>query len=590
VKNPSYAKLINEVESIISNLSRDDLIKLIINIAENQSITNRNEFLQILKQKLPSTKMPDDVKETLPISPAEFIKEIKEYKQRILDGEFFDEEENYRAYDREEHSYWKNDYHDEFDNEIDFSNEEYVLEAVELLDKAKMFFRNKDTTTAYQAYELLFDIFEDPEYYEEDNYFIYGFSFEDAIDNEVLQEHKSIYLRCKYLKFIQTNDFECIYSAICKESNIFLTDIIEIERSPLPRLDEFVSGFVDFLKGNPKFDRHLINALFVKGGMEEIKRFAYSNGKNHPPVFLYYYEYAKENKFSQSDLIQLILDGIKLIPQKYQTRAYLSLDLIEVAKEANNKNHLLNGYSTAFYSDGSLRNLAFYLDFIISQNNIEEIKKLKNYLYKKDIKGSNFYKNYYYDNIHAQRDIFSLSCSDIDLRALIVGRYILEGIEPLLTMINPEHYLGFSGKLEYVAIITALTLKAISQSSIVIIIDTLVDHYCLNKTSDEYHTLKKLISNTTISNPLPPNYILSSLKDIETLVINRVSHILKNKLRGGYDSACLLLVACAEAKQIVSKNGNDLIGKINKQYKRFSAFRSPLKNFTSQSKHLIAIR
>ena len=340
MKKLTYAKFMNEIENIISKLSRDDIVKLIIRLAESQSINDRYNFLQILKQKLPSTKKSDTVEEAPDISPAKLIREIKEYEKRILNGEFFDEDENYRAYDREEHSYWRNDYYNNDGDEIDFSTEEYVLKAVELLEKTKMFFRNKDTTTAYKAFKMLFDIFDNPEYSEGDEYFIYGFSFENAIDSDVYLEHKTIYLRCKYLEFIPKGDFSSVYSAISVESDIFITDVIEIDRNPLPRMDEFLSGFIDFLKVNPELDKHLVEALLVKGGMEEIKRFAYSNCEKHPPVFLHYYEYAKENKFSQSDLIQLILDGIKLIPQKYQTRAYLSLDLIDAAKKKKNKNKL----------------------------------------------------------------------------------------------------------------------------------------------------------------------------------------------------------------------------------------------------------
>ncbi len=56
---------------------------------------------------------------------------------------------------------------------------------------------------------------------------------------------------------------------------ILLSDLVEIDRSPLPNLDQFIIGFIQFLSGHPKHDSHLIDALFVKGGKEEIKRYAY---------------------------------------------------------------------------------------------------------------------------------------------------------------------------------------------------------------------------------------------------------------------------------------------------------------------------
>lgn len=107
---------------------------------------------------------------------------------------------------------------------------------------------------------------------------------------------------------------------------------------------------------HPKYDPHLIDVLFIKGGKEEIKRYAYAHGDKHPSVFLYYYDFVKEDKPAQSDRISTILDGIKIIPEEYAVRSRLGLDLVDIAKELNDKKNLLIGYSTAFYSDPTSRN------------------------------------------------------------------------------------------------------------------------------------------------------------------------------------------------------------------------------------------
>ncbi|MFQ5753761.1 MAG: hypothetical protein ACE5HI_17370, partial [bacterium] len=337
-----------------------------------------------------------------------------------------------------------------------------------------------------------------------------------------------------------------------------------------------------------KYDSHLVDALFIKGGMEEVKKFAYSQGDKHPAIFLNYYEYARENQFTQSDLLTLIRDGLKIIPEKYRIRSYLSLDLVKIAKEANDKNNLLVGYSTAFYSNPSLRNLAFYLNFILSENSTSEITRLKNYLNEENIKRPN-YSQFPIDDVLYHRNIYSLDTARVDLKALIIGRYILDGIAPLIDLINPKDILGFSGEKKYVAIVVTLALKSISNASAVIVVDKLLDYYCLDNTSDTYQLLKNLISDRSRNYSLTEQFIYKALKKIESLAVNRVAHILGNKLRGGYDSACLLLVACAEVKQLVTKEGNDLIRRIDTEYKRFSAFRKPLKKLTSESKYLMSI-
>ena len=590
IKNPTYATFMNEVECYISNLSEDDLKQIILNLAEKQNTRDRNTFLAYLKESNLATSHPDETIILPDISPAKFIAQIKEFEGRIQDGEFYDEERSYWAYEREEYSYWRrDDYYDNFYDDIDFSDEEYVIEAITFLETAKQFFRGQDNQTAFTAYEILFNIFENPAYYDGEDYFIYGFSFYEAIDPEFLREHKTIYLRCQYLKCEPSNNFSNFYPTLAEEKEIFLSDLIEIDRSPLRNLDQFITGFMQFLSDHPKHDSHLIDALFVKGGKEEIKHYAYAHGDKHPSVFLYYHEFVKEDKPAPADRLNTILDGIKIIPEKYVTRSRLGLDLVDIAKESNDKRNLLIGYSTAFYSDPTLRNLTFYINFIVTENMTSEIEKLREYLNKTEIPKSD--SSYYsFGGIPEHRTIFSLDTARIGVKALIVGKFLLNGVDTLIDHINPKHYLGFSGAKSYVAIITALTLKAITKGIAAIVVDKLVDHYCIDVQSDECNSLKKMIADRSTNLSLDQTFIEKALDKIESVAVNRVSHILTNKLRGGYDSACLLLVACAEVKQLITKEGNDLVRQIDNDYKRFSAFRKPLKSLTSESRLLVSIK
>ena len=394
-----------------------------------------------------------------------------------------------------------------------------------------------------------------------------------------------------YLEFVQNNNLKTIYALLTNERDVLLSDIIEIARNPLPNLKEVINGLIEHLKTNAQHDKLLVDVLFVKGGMEEIKNYAYTDGKNHPPIFLYYYQYAKEQKLPHPELIQITLDGIKIIPQKYQTRSLLSLDLIEMAKKSTNKDNLTLGHSSAFYSRPTIKNLTYFLDFITSRKMSDQCAKLKEYLAKADLKKlkSDYYSHF--DRYHnLSESIYSLNSRKINSQTLIIGRYILEGIEPFLSLVKPANHLGFSGSLKYIAVIISLILKSIAQSHNALVIDTLVDHYCCDETSDERNILKNQISNKANSLSDPKTYLLKSLHNIESLAIKRVTHILENKLRGDYESACLLLVACAEAKEILGNDGNKLIQNIDTQFKRFSAFRKPLKDLTSNSKYLITVR
>jgi len=584
MKKLTYAQFMNDVEVFISKLSAGELKTKIMDLAENQEIPERERFLKILTGGLGEKGPPAQPGFEPEISSKKLIERIKKYGQCILDGEFFDEEAHWRAMEREDHHYWDR-YNDYYDEQIDFSREPYVLEAIELLEEAKKFFRKNDMATAFEAYELLFDIFEHPDNSDEE-YFIYGFSFEDALGEEIYVEHKTMYLRCLYVELIKENNLGAIYASLKNQDKILLSDIVEIARGPLPRLNEVIDGLIEHLKINAQHDRLLIDTLLIKGGMEEIKNFAYTHGKDHPPVFLYYYQYAKGQKFRNADLLQIILDGLKIIPEKYQTRSILSFDLIALAKKIKDNKNLTAGYATAFYSDLTLRNLIYFLDHIISGNIGAERAKLTGYLSRINVTKRNSYGFSCHDT---REDIYSLTSSDIDCRTVIIGRYILEGIEPFLNLVKPENYLGFSGQLKYVAVITSLVLKSISQSKNALVIDALVDHYCCDELSDGRSGFRRLILQKAVSLPSPKTHLLKTLNTIEMLAIKRVSHILGNKLRGGYESACLLLVACAEAKEILGDNGNKFVQNIDTQFKRFSAFRRPLKDLTARSKYLLSI-
>ena len=111
----------NEVENVISTLSKEQLKEKIMNFAESQPVSDRNSFLQLLKQGFSSEVCSDEIETALEVTPQELIEQIEEYSQRILNGDYFDEDESWRARDREEYRYWGSHYNDYCDDQIDFS-------------------------------------------------------------------------------------------------------------------------------------------------------------------------------------------------------------------------------------------------------------------------------------------------------------------------------------------------------------------------------------------------------------------------------------------------------------------------------------
>ena len=531
MKHPIYSTFMNEVERSISDLSKDELKQIILNLATKQIISARNDFLLYCKEKRTEPIDSDEI-DVPEITAEELLGEIDDFIGRIENGEFYDEEESSLAYEREEHFYWRRNrnYDEYYDEDIDYSNEEYVLKAIELLDHAEDFYWRQDFSAAFKAYEKLFNIFNHPRYYDYDEYFIYGFSFKEALGSSFLKEHETFYLRSRYLKCMGKNDFSAVYHSLSENKDILLTDLIEIDHNPLPDFNLFINGFIEYLTREPKYDAHLIDVLFIKGGMDEVKKFAYTHGENHPSVFLYYYETIKEDSPDKDDQLKLILDGLKIIPEKYQIRTIISLDLIEIAKELHDIEHLLLGYSTAFYSNPSLKNFVFYSDFILAENMIQEIDRLKKYLDKKNAKNKDDSYSFSFAN-DSLLDVFSLKSAEIDTKTLIVGKYLFTEIDSLVDFINPKNYLGFSSENKYVAIITAYSLKSMARGTPVKIVDHLLDYYCFDTNSDEYPVLVNMVAARSKQIKLSEELQENILKKVEKLA-QKVQEFSRGKASG----------------------------------------------------------
>jgi hypothetical protein len=282
----------------------------------------------------------------------------------------------------------------------------------------------------------------------------------------------------------------------------------------------------------------------------------------------------------------MLRDGIDIIPKKFRIRASLGLALVEIARKSNDTDNLLLGYATAFYSDPTLKNLSNFLNFILAENKEQEIAKLQNYLAKQEIiKLNNPYFSSFFSDSYLDYGVANQVAS-LELNAYLLGRFVLEGLNPLLDLLDTREYLGFSHKNRHIAIVSALFLKSIAGSAEVPIIDRLMDTYCYKIDSDGYVIIRELVTAKANSMPELKDQSGEPMKKIEKIAVQRLTKILEWKKRGGYESACMMLVACAEAKEVMHGNGNALIHKIDEQFKRFSSFRRYLKEFTRVSTQL----
>ncbi len=583
MKQPTLSQFKATLKDLIDDISVGKLKKIIDSVAEETRTENRLDFLIMVEQIISGNcKTPGE--KTIPVlTPEALFEKIESYVKRMENGEFFDEERDYEEYHRNEYRHYRNNY-DYYEEDTDFSTEEYVLEMEDLLEKTQSFYSHDDIDTAKKSYQSIFSIIDD-EIYEYEEYFIHGFSFKEALGESFYNSHKIQFLRTFYLSNIES-DQTAIFNLFIKQRSIYLSNIVDAENKQLKGIDGFTDAYISHLSNQPEHARHLVDALFVNGGIEELRCFAYKKANKIPAVFLAFFSEQKERDTKSDELLKIALDGIQLIPEKFASRSILSNDIILIAQKEGDKELLLTGYSSAFYSNPTIANLDAYLGYIAQHSIRDELDRLELFLAgRKDVMKN---KEGYFSS-HSSIDAFSTASSDISKTGYIISHYIFFGLNGLLSY-NDGSILGFQNEKKYIPAIMSLLFVSVSPLGKVVIIEMLLDKYCFDNDFEASKNLKQLIYNKASQNAIVNVNITEELKRSENIAVNRVRHILKNKLRGGYESSCLLLVACAEAKESVDHTGNRIIREIDTEYKRFTAFRRELKALTQKSRLLITVK
>ncbi len=583
MKQPTLSQFKATLKDLIDDTSADKLKEIIYTVAEETRTESRSDFIKMIEQLI-SGKCKTPFEKTIPVlTPEALFERIESYVKRMGNGEFYDEERDYEEYHRNEYRHYRNNY-DYYEEDTDFSNEEYVLEMEDLLEAAQSFYNHEDIFTALKAYQLIFGIIDD-EIYRYEEYFIHGFSFKEALGESFYNSHKIQFLRTFYLSNIES-DQTAIFDLFIKQHSIYLSDIVDAESNQLEGIDGFVDAYILHISNQPEHARHLVDALFVKGGIEELRHFAYEKGNEIPAIFLAFFNEQKERDAKSDELLKIALDGIQLIPEKFASRSILSKDVIAIALEKGDKELLLTGYSSAFYSNPTTANLDAYLGYITQHAIKDELDRLELFLAgRKDV----MINKERYFNSHDSIDAYSTASSDMSKTAYIISHYIFHGLHDLLKY-NDGSILGFQNEKKHIPAILSLLFVPVSPPGKAVIIEMLLDKYCFNNDFEASKNLKHLIYSKASHEAIVNVNITEELKRSEDIAISRVRHILKNKLRGGYESSCLLLVACAEAKESVDHTGNRLINEIDTEYKRFIAFRKELKALTQKSHLLITVK
>ncbi len=583
MKQPTLSQFTSQLQELTFNLSAEKLQEIIFKIGEKTSSEKRSEFIrfinQIIKNKSHDSQV--EVKEPLP-DIGELLAGIEDYRRRMENGEFFDEDRDYIEHHRSEYRHYRYDDYEE-DDDYDYSGEEYVIEMNSFLDSAGSFYEIGNTEGALKVYEAIFNIIDDLDY-SNDEFFSWNFSFSKALGESNYKMHKIRFMRVFYLNYIEPAQ-ESVFKLFSNQYSILLSEIADAEKEQLPGFSKFIDDYVGYLLKNKGKTNHLIDAIFVKGGMEELRSFAYKKGDKIPELFIAYYDETRERGTGEDELLKIALDGIHLIPEKYPSRAQLSKVVISRAEKTNDKNLLLTGYSSAFYSNPELAALNDYLGYILQNSIKDELGKFT--LYLDSQKGKMSRGQELTRSGMAMNRMFE-DHAEISKTNYLLSLFILYGLKDVIQY-NDYSFLGFQNEKKHIPAIISLFLITVTASSEAPVIEMLANKYCFEPDPKTSNNLRRLVYEKASKESTSELDKMKELAQCEELAIKRVRHILQNKLRGGYESSCLLLTACAEAKQIIDRTGNILINNIDNEFKRYTAFRRELKALTKKSRVLAAV-
>ena len=586
MKQPTLSQFTSQLQELTGNLSAKKLQEIILKLGEKTSKENRSEFIRFINQMIKDSSHDSQVEVEEPLPDiGELLTRIEDYRKRMENGDFYDEERDYMEYHKEEYGYYRNRYNDyeEDDDDYDYSGEEYVIEMDSFLDSAADFYDSGNFEAALKVYEAIFSIIDDRDN-SNDEFFSWNFSFSKALGENNYIIHKILFLRVFYMNYIKS-DQKSVFNLFSNQLSILLSDIADAEKEPLPGFSKFTGVYINYLLKQKGKTNHLIDAIFVKGGLEELRSFSYKKGDEIPDIFLAYYNETKERGAGEDELLKIALDGIHLIPEKYASRARLSKDVISYAEKTKDKNLLLTGYSSAFYSSPELASLNDYLGYIMQNSIKDELEKFT--LYLDSQKGKMSRMQELTRSGMAMNRMFE-DHAEISLTNYLLSLFIIHGLKDVIQY-NDYSFLGFQNEKKHIPAIIALLLITVTANSKAPVIEMLANKYCFNSDWRASINLRRLVYEKALKESTRELDKMTELIQCEELAIKRVQHILQNKLRGGYESSCLLLTACAEAKQIIDRTGNILINNIDNEFKRYTAFRRELKVLTKQSRVLATV-
>nr|WP_319396873.1 hypothetical protein [uncultured Desulfobacter sp.] len=559
------------VENICRSLSKEQLIELILNMAQDESSSGRLGFLDRIK-----TRRPGAERSINPVAGVDqLLADIQALKEDILKRIENIENGEYEGLDD-----WDWEDHDYYDDEPEFISDEQSDEMAELFAKADDLFLNGDTGKARIVYDALFGLMAELE--RSDFYLPYP-----DLD---WREERARHARCVYdnsegkqrvKDFTNAMDLEASYRHNRMENNAaypMLCDVIDARQEKMEDLESFYPEWKSLLEkkgleGRPS--SLLLETVHHTEGIKGVETLARSWGSAQPNGYLFWLDLLMvEKKFDKACTIAR--QAIKLV-KKGKKREAVSQMLVEASRSAGNDAGILEGKFEKFYSRPNDENMAQAMTEAIELNQRET--------------GLTWLLDFY-----AGKKRMSDDEKNLYMKALLMNGNLKAAVEMVQTAKSLGWSYGLNVSLVFGCVAAAASEFETAAGAIKQVLDRSLHNW--QAYSDKFVIPEEITTPLFFYNEILNGLKAANLSEYHTqqnfkwaqkIGKKRVDDIVSNTHRGAYDRAAMVLGSIAEVYTAKgeTKTAQDLFHEFCKQkYNRHTAFKREVRSIIDGSRLL----
>ena len=562
------------VENICRPLSKEQLVELILNLAQDESSSGRLGFLDRIKTRLPGAELSINAVSGV----AQLLDDIEALKQDILKRIENIENGEYEALDD-----WEWDDHDYDDDEPEFISDGQSDEMTDLFAKAGDLFLNGDTGKARIVYDALFELMAELE----------RSGFYLPYPDLDWREERARHARCVYddsdekqrvKAFTDAMDLEASYRHNRMENNAaypMLCDVMDARQEKMADLESFYPEWKSLLKekgleGRPS--SLLLETVHHKEGIKGVEELARAWGSAQPNGYLFWLKLLMaEKQFDKACAIAR--QAIKLV-KKGKKREALSQMLVEASRSAGNDAGILEGKFEKFYSRPNDENMAQAMAEAIELNQRET--------------GLTWILDFY-----TGRKKMDDNEKNLYMKALLMNGDLKTAVEMVQTSRSLGWSYGLNVSLVFGCVAAAASEFETGAGAIKQVLDTSLDNwedYADKFVVAEENTTPLFFYNEILNGLKAANlseyHTRQNFKWAQKIGKKRVNDIVFNTHRGAYNRAAMVLGSLAE---VFTAKGEtqaalDLFHEFCKQkYNRHTAFKREVRSIIDGSRLLTTL-